>query len=297
MMQKKLSRRHFLKSTTLAAAGYYALGNNGCNHQSTVPEHLGIQLYSLRDDMQKDPAHTLAALVKMGYREVEAYDYNEGKLFGYTYPEFGALLQNNGLRMPSTHAGISLAVYDEAKDDIIDSVKKWIDAAPGLGLKYLISPSINADEWPQMDKVVKLYAAMGRYCKKAGVRFAHHNHEYEYDQKAPDGRLLIEWILQEVDPALMGMQMDLCWVVYAKNNPVDWFRKYPGRWELCHAKDLATNGKRETAIVGEGSIDFRSIFEKREMAGLQYFIVELEHYKSSPLEGVDTARQNLLKMF
>ncbi|MCB0531612.1 MAG: sugar phosphate isomerase/epimerase [Lewinellaceae bacterium] len=296
-MQKKRSRRHFLITTTLAAAGYYALGNTGCKQRSNVPEHLGVQLYSVRDDMQKDPVNTLEALAKMGYREVEAYGYDEGKLFGYAYPEFGKLLKNNGLQMPSTHAGISLAVYDEAKDDISDPVKKWIDAAPALGLKYLISPSINTDEWPQMDKVVKLYAAMGRYCKKAGVRFAHHNHEYEYQQKAPDGRLLIEWILQEVDPALMAMQMDLCWVVYAKNNPVDWFKKYPGRWELCHAKDLATNGERETAIVGEGSLDFKTIFKNRESAGLQYFMVELEHYKSTPLEGVKTARQNLINMF
>ncbi|MEZ4940102.1 MAG: sugar phosphate isomerase/epimerase [Saprospiraceae bacterium] len=297
MMQKKLSRRHFLKSTALATAGFYAMGSKACSPRSSAPEHLGIQLYSLRDDMKKAPANTLKAVAEMGYREVEAYGFNEGKLFGYAYPEFGALLKDNGLSMPSTHAGVSLADYNKADDDISDTVKKWIDAAPALGLKYLISPSINADEWSRMDQVVKFYAAMGRYCQKAGVRFGHHNHEYEYQQKAPDGRLLIEWILQEVDPALMSMQMDLCWVVYAKNDPVDWFRKYPGRWELCHAKDLMAPDRRETAIVGEGIVDFKTIFKNRENAGLQYFIVELEHYKNSPLEGVETARKNLLHMF
>lgn len=296
-MQKIFTRRNFLKTASLATAGVTLSNFALADLMPPVPEHIGIQLYSVRDDMGKDPAGTLTALAKMGYREVEAYGYNAGTLFGMPYAKFNTLLKDNGLVMPSTHTGISLADYVEKEDDISDSVKKWIDAAPGLGLKYLITPSINESEWPKMDKMVKLYAAMGRYCKKAGVRFGHHNHEYEFMQKGPDGRLLMEWILHEVDPELISLQMDLCWVVYAKNNPLDWFRLYPGRWELCHAKDLATNGKRETAVIGEGQVDFKSIFGKSKEAGFKYYIVELEHYTSTPLEGVAEAKKALTSLF
>ena len=295
-MSPFISRRRFLKTSLLATAALPLAGRQRL-FPSPPPEHIGLQLYSLRDAMAKDPLATLKAVSEIGYREVEAYNYNAGKLFGFAYETFGKILQDNGLLLYSTHAGISLADYVEKTGDISDTVKKWVDAAPALGLRYVISPSINEAEWPQMGKLVKLYQAMGRYCKKAGVRFAHHNHEYEFAQRGPDNRLLIEWLLHEVDPTLLAFEMDLCWVTYAKNNPLDWFRLYPGRWELCHAKDLALSGGRETAVIGEGSIDFKTIFQKSKEAGLKYYVVELEHYTTTPLEGVEKSRTALLQLF
>ena len=114
--------------------------------------------------------------------------------------------------------------------------------------------------------------------------------------KGPDGRLMNEWLLQEIDPKVMSMEMDIYWVCFAGYNPRDWFRHYPGRWELCHAKDMAKTEKRETVEVGDGSIDFASIFKQGKLAGLQYHIVELEHYKTTPMEGVERARENFLKL-
>lgn len=291
------TRRRFLKTSLLASAATGLSPLTRLVPPPAVPEHIGLQLYSLRDVLPSDPASTLAAVAKMGYKEVEAYDFQKGDLFGLSYADFGKTLKDNGLSMYSTHAGLSLADYDARNNDIRDSVKKWVDAAPGLGLRYLISPSIADSDRQNMRQMVQLYTAMGRYCQKAGLRFAHHNHEYEFSEQSADKRLLIEWLLQEIDPTLITFEMDLCWVVYARNNPLDWFRLYPGRWELCHAKDLEDYDNRVTIEVGDGVIDFKPIFQKSQEAGLRHYVVELEHYRTTPLQGVERARDGLLKMF
>ena len=115
-------------------------------------------------------------------------------------------------------------------------------------------------------------------------------------QRGPDGRLLIEWLLHETDPKLVAMEMDMYWVAFAKNNPIDWFKLYPGRWELCHVKDMAATEKRETIEVGDGTIDFSSIFKLSATAGLKYYIIELENYRTTSMEGVKKARAGFLKI-
>lgn len=295
-MPASFSRRNFLKTSVLASAGV-ALSAHRPFDGDNIPQHIGVQLWSVREDMKKDPAGTLAAIAKMGYREVEPFGYDSGALFGLSYQDFGKLLKNNGLTMPSTHASVTLKSYDESKDDITDATKKWVDAAAGLGLKYIINPYIGDAERAEIGQLVKAYAAMGRYCQKAGVRFGYHNHDFEFLHRAPDGRLLIEWLLHEVDPALMTMEMDIYWVHYAKNNPLDWFRLYPGRWELCHAKDQANTEKGESIEVGDGVIDFKTIFQHSEQAGLKHYVVELEAYQTTPMQGIDKARKGLLTMF
>jgi sugar phosphate isomerase/epimerase len=113
--------------------------------------------------------------------------------------------------------------------------------------------------------------------------------------KGPDGRLLNEWILHEIDPRDLAMEMDIYWVAKAKHNPLDWFRLYPGRWELCHAKDMDNTADRKSIEVGEGVIDFKGIFRQSAQAGLKHFVVELEDYRTTPLQGVELARKGLLK--
>ncbi|TNE59934.1 MAG: sugar phosphate isomerase/epimerase [Bacteroidetes bacterium] len=297
MKKATSSRRQFVKTTLLATTGAVLTRPARFFKPAAPPEHIGVQLYSVRDDMAKDPRGTVAAVAQSGYKEVEAYNFQEGQLFGMPYPEFGRLLKANGLTMPSTHANISLVDFNDQTGDISDSVKKWVDAAPELGLRYITCPSMSEQDYRQMPKMIKLFTAMGNYCRKAGVRFAYHNHDYEYTQSATDGRLLIEWLLHEIDPAIMAMQMDIYWVRFAQHNPLDWFRLYPGRWELCHAKDMADTPTRETIEVGAGTIDFKTIFSKSAAAGMKYYIVELEHYRTTPLDGIGKARKGMLELF
>ena len=121
-------------------------------------------------------------------------------------------------------------------------------------------------------------------------------HNFEFEKRGPDNRLLIEWLLHEVDPKVMTMEMDIYWVKFANNNPLDWFRLYPGRWELCHAKDLANTEKRESIEVGDGTIDFNEIFRQSKLAGLKYYIIELENYVTTPVQGAEKAFQGFKKL-
>jgi sugar phosphate isomerase/epimerase len=287
------SRRTFLQNTSLALAGTALSAERWIEKKSVA--HLGVQLYSIRDDMAKDPTGTLAKVAQMGYREVEGFGYADGKMFGMPIAEYTKALKANGLTMPSSHRNFTLEEYDEAKKDITDSAKRAIDDAVKMGQRYIILPWWKAEERPFLEKIVKIAAAASRYAATAGIRCGYHNHDFEFTQRGPDGRLFIEWLLHEVDPSNFAFEMDIYWVCYARHNPLDWFRLYPGRWELCHAKDLAATEKRETIEFGDGTIDFPGIFRKSQQAGLRHYVIELEHYRTTPMEGVKRARQNFVK--
>jgi len=292
----KISRREFLKTSALAVAGTVILPN-AIQHLDQPVCHLGVQLYSVRDAIKSDPISTLQTIAEMGYREVEGFGYQDGKMFGILpIAEYLKVLIDNGLSMPSSHCNFSLNDYDEGKKSLSDRAKRAIDDAVTMGQKYIIYPWVEIKERTEVEKIVKLTEAGAAYAQKAGIRFGYHNHDFEFIQRGPDGRLLIEWLLQEIDPKTLVMEMDIYWVCYARYNPLDWFRLYPGRWELCHAKDLAASEKRETIEFGDGTIDFAGIFRQSKLAGLEHYIIELEHYRSTPLEGVKRARENFVKM-
>lgn len=260
------------------------------------PRHIGVQLWSVREDMKKDAKGALEAIAKMGYREVEPFGFDSGQLFGMSYKDFSSVLKANGMKMHSTHCGMGVKNYDTAAKDITDATKKLIDDAAASGLKYIIAPYLMQDERNQFETLVALLNAAGKYAKKAGIRFGYHNHDFEYTTKHADGRNLMEWMLHETDPAWVTFEMDLYWVVKAGYNPLDMFRLYPGRFELCHVKDMADTAQHETIEVGDGIISFRDIFKKSAQAGLKYYIVELENYVTTPMQGIDKARKNLVKI-
>ncbi|MBK7937841.1 MAG: sugar phosphate isomerase/epimerase [Lewinellaceae bacterium] len=295
-MKKTLTRRHFLKNSSLAAAGTALSFHQLSTLAPPTVKHLGLQLWSIREDMGKDAAGTVKALAGMGYREVEGFGYNDGKMFGMPIADFSKLLKDNGISMPSSHSAVTLKSYDEGKKSLTDATKKMIDDAASMGQRYVVCPWMDEKERPQIDKLVGVYQAAGEYARKAGLRFGYHNHNFEYEMRGPDNRLIIEWLLHETDPKLVAMEMDIYWVCFAKHNPLDWIKLYPGRWELCHAKDMANSEKRETIEVGDGSIDFNGIFKQSKLAGLQYYIIELEHYKTTPMQGVERARKNFMKL-
>lgn len=291
------SRRKFLQLSALSVATT-AFSVDSLSFLAPAPpvRHLGIQLYSVREDLAKNPAGTLQALAKMGYREVEGFGQQDGKIGGVSLPEFSKLLRDNGLAMPSSHFNLKLKDWDDSKKTLTDATKKALDAAASTGQQYIVNPWLDVSERGEIVKLVKLLNAAGEYVNKLGLRFGYHNHDFEYTSKGPDGRLMIEWLLHEVDPKVMAMEMDIYWVCLAGHNPLDWFRLYPGRWELCHAKDMAKTEKRETVEFGDGSIDFAAIFKQSKLAGMKYYIIELEHYKTTPIDGVKRARENFLKL-
>ncbi|MCA0235389.1 MAG: TIM barrel protein [Bacteroidetes bacterium] len=293
-MRNSFSRRDFLKTSSLAVAGAAVLPRLPLGNVE-VP-HLGIQLWSVRDDMGKDPAGTIKALAKMGYKEVEGFGYGEGKMFGMPYKDFVMLLKDNGISMPSSHVMFTSASYDASTKSLNDASKKAIDDAVSGGQKYIVCPYMADPDRLIIDKMIPVYQAAGEYANKAGIRFGYHNHNFEFEKRGPDNRLLIEWLLHEVDPKLMAMEMDIYWVRKAMHNPLDWFRLYPGRWELCHAKDMANTEKQDSIEVGDGVIDFNEIFKQSKLAGLKYYIIELENYVTTPMQGAERSLQGFKKL-
>ena len=293
-MTNSFSRRNFLKTSSLALAGATLVPRIPL--QIPTVQHLGIQLWSVREDMKNDVTGTVKALAKMGYKEVEGFGYSDGKMFGLPFKEFIKLLQDNGITMPSSHVMFDSKAYDATSKSLTDAAKKSIDDAAAAGQKYVVCPYMADPDRLIIDKMIPVFQAAGEYAQKAGVRFGYHNHNFEFEKRGPDGRLLIEWLLHEVDPKIMAMEMDIYWVKFANNNPLDWFRLYPGRWELCHAKDMASTEKRESIEVGDGVIDFNEIFRQSKAAGLKYYIIELENYVTTPIQGADRAFQGFNKL-
>lgn len=294
-MQDYFSRRRFLQASGLTLAAT-AMATNPLAAAGNLfgPPHIGLQLWSVRDDMNKDAAGTLQALAKMGYREVESfgYDAGAGKIFGLPFADFYKLVKDNGMTMPSSHASFPLTDYNAATKTLSDRAKKVIDAAASVGQKYIINPYVGEPERGQIAQLVQVYDAAARYARQAGLKFGYHNHDFEFLVKGPDGRLMYEWLLQEIDPQLMTMEMDIYWVYFAGYNALDWIQLYPGRFELCHAKDMSAADKHPSIEFGDGTIDFKSIFAERSKAGLQYFIIELEHYLTTPMQGVQRSLEN-----
>jgi sugar phosphate isomerase/epimerase len=251
----------------------------------------------VREAMAQNPGETLRKIAEMGYKEIEPFGFDAGRLFGLSIPEFAKTIEGLGMSMPSAHGKIKPTDYDAKTKSINDAAKQIIDNAAQVGLKYLIVPYLDDQERKDIPLLVNMLQSAGAYANKAGVKLAYHNHDFEFTTKGPDGRKLIEWILQEVPGELLSMQMDIYWVEYAKEDPCKYFSKYPGRWKLCHVKDMADTPERQSIEVGQGTLDFNKIFKKRKKAGLEHFVVELEHYKTTPLEGIDQARKGLLKLW
>jgi sugar phosphate isomerase/epimerase len=289
------TRRDFLKQTGVLMAGSSLAMNSLLDFSTRANvKHLGVQLWSVRDDMNKDPKATIEGLAKMGYKEVEGFGYDvaTNKIFGIDFNEYLRILKANGISMPSCHM---MVTGEDFKGDVLsDNAKKMIDAAAESSQKYVVCPYMRDEDRANPALMVKTFDAAGRHARKAGIRFAYHNHNFEFT-KMEDGRLMYEWLLQEVDPKNMGMEMDIYWVNFANHNPLDWFRLYPGRFELCHVKDMSNNEKRESIEVGDGVIDFNGIFKERLAAGFRYYIIELEHYVKTPMEGVKRCHDNFTK--
>ncbi len=295
-----ISRRVFLEtSATLAATVAIPF--------SVLPKKdrkIGVQLYSVRDDMSKNPDTTLRGLSEEGYKFVECFSdfgqkrgYAYGKVFGKSISEFNALLKNHGLTMPSGHINLGSKHYDAKKNDVTDDWKKIVEDALKLNQHYLIASSWEPADRKTPDDAKKfcdLLNKAGKYCKSQNLKFGYHNHEFEFNELGNE--ILYDILLSNTDATLVTQEMDLGWVVSANQNPVDWFKKYPGRFELVHFKDNDKSDHTKSTIIGRGKADFPAIIENFKIGGVQHVIVELEDYEKSPLEDLKICCDNTRKL-
>lgn len=290
------SRRTFLKQSSFAVAGV-ALFSRPIFNGVKKGQFTGLQLYSVRDDMKKDPAGTLKALSQMGYKYVEHANYVNRKFYGYTPTEFKKLLDGLGLVMPSGHTVMRSQHWDAAKNDFTDEWKATVDDAATLGQQYVISPWMDEKLRSNRDELLRfldLFNKSGELCKKSGMKFGYHNHDFEISTKM-DGETLYDFILKHTDPALVIHQLDIGNFYGVGGRGEDFIKRYPGRFKSMHVKDEIKSAKAgemeggyESTVLGKGVVNVKGIIDMaKKTGGTEHFIIEQESYQGQqPLDSV-----------
>lgn len=289
----KTSRRTFVKTGTMAALGTAFLPGSVLASQKSKGM-VGVQLYSVRDDMSKDPAGSLTQLSKMGYVYVEHANYINRKFYGYAPAEFRKVLDGLGLKMISGHTVMGKQHWDETKKDFSDSWKQTIDDAAILGQKYVISPSMDETmrkTSSDFSRYMDIFNKCGELCNKKGMKFGYHNHDFEFSEKL-NGEKLFDIIMRSIDPHLVVIQLDIGNLYNGGGVALDVVNQYPGRFENIHVKDeiKATSGneKYESTILGDGIVNTRKVLEQAtKIGGTVCYIIEQESYQGkTPMECV-----------
>ena len=277
-------RRSFLATlgATLGAVACTAAGVRSATDSAAAPAPgdsagrstsgnlgpLGVQLYTVRDEMKRDVAATLARVARIGYQEVEFAGY-----FGRSPREIRALLDANGLRAPSSHLQTPI---------LGDHWLATLDAAKVVGHEDVVVPWFDRSKWHGLDDVKRFADQLDQAAadaRKAGLRFAYHNHDFEF---APiEGRLPYDVILERTDPSLVQMEMDLYWITKAGRDPLAYFAKYPGRFPMVHVKDAKGDAAHTMTEVGGGTIDWRTLLSHHAQAGIRHYFVEHDNPKDA----------------
>lgn len=266
-------------TTTSTVAAPAGAGAAGAAAATRVP---GLQLYTVRTLMEKDVEGTLRAVAGIGYTEVEFAGY-------YNRPPAAlrATLDAAGLRAPAAHIPL---------DTLRSGLPAALDAAAVLGHEYIVCPFVMpADRTADtFHRLAAEFNGFARACQARGMRFAYHNHDFEFAANSGgNGRTAYDVLLAETDPALVQFEIDLYWATKAGRDLVALFTAHPGRFALCHVKDLRDpRGTQAMAPVGEGTIDFARIFAAGRQAGLRHYFVEHDNaaeYPGGPLASVRTS--------
>ena len=256
-----MNRRNFIFAAAALAAG--------CSRDSDVTgsgtpasARLGLQLYTVRDLMAEDMVATLELVAGVGYREVEFAGY-----FDNQPADVRRHLESFGLHAPSAHIGYG---------DFAADVNRVIGHAASVGHRFVIVPAIPDDERATLDDYQRHAENFNRWseaCNSAGLQFGYHNHEFEFEEI--DGQVPYDVLLSETDPSRVTMELDLAWARAGNADPLAYFEAWPGRFPLCHIKDLDVKGNE--ADIGAGDVAFERIFAQAKHAGLKHGFVERDH--------------------
>lgn len=290
-----INRRDFIRKSAAGLASLPALATLGC---STTPEpvpapppkpsgpplgiSVGVQLYTLRDTISKDFEGVIKQVAAIGYKNVEVYDF-----YGKSAADVKKLLDDNGLKSPSGHWVLP---------KLRKNLDKCIEDAKGIGCEYLVMPILEEPErktFDQYKRHVEFFNKAGEQCKKAGITFAYHNHNFEF-QKYGD-TTAFDFLLKSLDAELVKIEMDCFWVTHAGQDPVAFMENNPGRFPLLHIKDLKAGNEPTTKLdakmglfaeVGSGTIDWKRIFAAAPKGGLKYYYVEQDFCERPPIESI-----------
>ncbi len=269
-----MNRRKFIKNSgALGALAFLPLSS--CSVEKKFKYKLGLQLYSINDDMNKDPIGTLKAVKKMGYEDFElfGFDGEKGTYYGYPAADFKNILEDLELTASSGHYGFA-PFLNKPIDELKRFVDQCIRGASTLGKPYITWPWL-APEQRTMDNykiMAKKLNIIGEQVTAANVGFAYHNHGFEFDDH--NGENGYDIILRDTDPTLVKLQIDMYWVMHSsKFTPAELIKKQPGRYVMWHIKDM-DKISRDYTELGNGSIDYTKLLPDPKESGLEYYYIE-----------------------
>lgn len=289
------NRRIFLQQAGIAAAAAFlspsvlspawAADKAGLNK-------VGLQLYTLRQQLEKDVKGTIAQVAKVGYNQVETfYGYtgpNAAKGFwGLDAKEFKRLLAAYHLTSPGGHYNVTDFLTKGGNDDVL---KSHIETAATVGQKYFVIPALPEEvrKTGTLDNYKEMAAKFNHaaeLCKKHNLKLGYHNHNFEFKDQG-NGTTGYDILLKETDASMVSFELDLFWVTNAGLDPLKMFRQHPGRFTMWHIKDMDKTNKNVFTEVGTGSIDFKSIFREAKLSGLEYIFVEQDIIKIDPYQSI-----------
>ena len=269
-----MNRRHFVETMGILGASAL-LPIPGYSMFNDPKYKMGLQLYTIHDNMMKDPVATLKAVKALGYEDFEAFgfDAEKGIFYNFKSSEFRRILEDLQLTVSSGHFGFS-SYMGKSDDELKRFVDRCIAGAHAVDMKYITWPWITPeqrtmDNYRLMSQKLNL---IGEQITAAGLGFAYHNHGFEFTDH--DGENGFDVILRETDPSLVKLQMDMYWVVRSsKHSPAQLVKEQPGRYVMWHIKDMDKITGDYTEL-GNGSIDYSEILPDPAASGLEFYYLE-----------------------
>lgn len=287
------TRRSFLQKVSLAGAAAFlspSLVTTALAESAKVSK-IGIGLFTLREQLTADVKATIEQVAKIGYSQVETYYGYPGKyevkgFWGLEAKDFNTLLKANGLTSPSGHYNVT--EFLSSGDDKV--LKSHIETAATVDQKYFVIPALPTDirangTLDDYKRMASKFNQAAELCQKSGLKLAYHNHNFEFKDQG-NGATGYAILLAETDAELVGFELDIFWAVNAGLNPVDMFKKNPGRYKMFHVKDMDKTDKAVFVEVGSGRIDFKRIFAASKLAGVDYIFTEQDIIRKAPYESI-----------
>lgn len=286
-----ITRRKFIFNTGLATTFVLTLPSLAFTMDK---KEIGLQLYTLRDELPKNVKLTLEKVATAGFTTVETYGFSiKEQFWGLTPAELKKILDTNGLKAVSGHYNLGSFLYDGNTTELIAA----IEAAKVLKSEFLTIPWIDEPFRKSIEDYKKIAVRLNeaaKMCTASGLKLAYHNHDFEFQKY--DGITGYEILLKETNKDLVYFELDLYWVVRSGNDPLKLFAANPGRFKMWHVKDMSKANTALNTEIGSGSIDFKTIFKEVKQSGMKHFFVEQENnYNPDAFGSVKTSNDFISK--
>lgn len=297
-----ISRKKFIQQASLFSTAFFIRPAAMSMPNISAIDNIGIQLYSLRDQIQRDVRSVIEKVAYAGYKEVETYGYSgESHFWGVKASEFNEILNNNGLKSPSGHYDFNQILSKTTSvDEMQAMLDQYIDTALKIGQKYLIIPSLERSIRSTPDDYKYLSEKMNRIGEeliKSKLQLGYHNHNFEFE--GGSGQTGYQILLAETEEQNVKMELDLYWVVRSGVDPIQLIKENPGRFVLWHVKDMDHSNPALNTEIGKGSIDYKEIFRMARRSGLEYIFMEQENFMIDPYDSIaesfDYIKKSLIK--